>query len=171
MKIKPQDICFPMLMLLSYLIILLSYYHLAELSKTLARTCVVFCKVRHLLTKNFLVSFYNSLFSSFLQYGIVVWSLTYTSYIKPIFTLQKKTVRAIAFENYYAPSSPIFLALELLQLQDLFELKLLSFVYKSVNGISPSCSHGFFNLVSDVHQHHTRPAAKSDIFPTRIFTL
>ena len=127
--------------------------------------------MRHLLPKNVLVSLYNSLFASFLQYGIVVWGLTYNSYIKPIFTLQKKAVRAIAFENCYAPSSPNFLDLQLLKLQDLFELKLLSFVYESVHEISPSCFHGFFNLVSNVHQHHTRQAAKSDIFLTRKFTL
>ena len=73
-------------------------YHLNELSKKLARTCGIFFKVRHLLPRNVLVSLYNSLFASFLQYGIVVWGLTCDSYIKPIFILQKKAVRAIAFE-------------------------------------------------------------------------
>ena len=115
-------------------------YHANELSKKLSRTC----KVRHLLPINVLVSLYNSLFASFLQYGIVVWGLTCDSYIKPIFILQKKAVTAIAFENHFAPSSPNFHTLQLLKLQDFFELKLLTFVYESANKISPSCFHEFF---------------------------
>ena len=70
-------------------------HHLSELSKKLARTCGIFFKVRHLLPTNALVSLYYSLFASFLQYGIVVWGLTYDAYIKLIFALQKKVIRAI----------------------------------------------------------------------------
>jgi len=44
------------------------------------------------------------------------------------FLLSKKT----GFENHYAPSS-IFLALELLKLQDLLKLQLLSFFNESAN--------------------------------------
>ena len=102
-------------------------HHLSELSKKLARTCGIFFKVRHLLPTNVLVSLYYSLFASFLQYGIVVWGLTYDTYIKPIFILQKKVIRAIAFKNLSTPSTPIFLELHLLKLQDLFEMKLLAF--------------------------------------------
>ena len=80
-------------------------YHLKELSRKLARAYGVFFKVGLLLPKNVLISLYNSLFPSFLKYGIVVWGLTYGLYIKPIFTLYKDSVRAIAFEKYYAPSS------------------------------------------------------------------
>ena len=117
------------------------------------------------------ISYYNSLCASFPQYGIVAWGLTYDLCIKPVFTL-KKAVRAIAVESYNnAPSSPIFLALVLLKLQDLFELKLSSFVYESVDRISPSCFHGFLNLLSNVHEHHTRQASRTDIFLTRKFTL
>ena len=119
-------------------------HHLSELSKKLARTCGIFFTARHLLSKNVLVSLYYSLFASFLQYGIVVWGLTYDTYIKPIFILQKKVIQAIAFKNLSTPSTPIFLELHLLKLQDLFEMKLLTFVYESVNKLSPPCFHELF---------------------------
>ena len=51
-------------------------YHLTELSKKFARTCGMFFKVRHFLPINILICFYNSLFSPFLQYGLLVWGLT-----------------------------------------------------------------------------------------------
>ena len=82
--------------------------HLSELSKKLARTCGIFFKIGHLLPTDVLVSLYNSLFASFLQYGIIVWGLTYDTHIKPIYILQKKVVRAIAFMSFTSPSSPIF---------------------------------------------------------------
>ena len=97
--------------------------------------------------------------------------LTYNSYIKPIFTLLKEAVRAIAIENHCAPSSSILPALQLLKLQDLFELKFLSFVYESVSKMSLSCFHGFFGLLYNVHQYHSRQASRSGIFLTRRFTL
>ena len=84
-------------------------YHLSELNKKLSRTCGIFFKVRHLLPTTVLISLYNSLFSSFLQYGVIVWGLTYDTHIKPIYLLQKKVVRAIAFKSFRSPSTSIFL--------------------------------------------------------------
>ena len=45
-------------------------YHKSELSKRLARTCGVLFKIRHFLPVNVLICLYNSLFSSFIQYGM-----------------------------------------------------------------------------------------------------
>ena len=146
-------------------------YHLSELSKKLARTCGMFFKIRHFLPFVVMICLYNSLFASFLQYGIVVWGLTYVVHIKPIYLLQKRVVRAIAFEHFTSPSTPIFSDLKILKLQDLFQLKLLCFVYDCVNENSPNCFRNFFESVSSVHQYGTRQASKNDIFLTRKNTL
>lgn len=146
-------------------------YHLTELSKKLARTCGIFFKIRHYLPINILVCLYNSLFSPFLQYGIVVWGLTYETYINPVFLLQKRVIRAIAFEHFTSPSTPLFSDLKILKLQDLFQLKLLTFVYECINKISPPCFHSFFDLVQSVHQYGTRQATKNDIFLTQNNTV
>ena len=145
-------------------------YHLTEPSKKLARTCGMFFKVRHFLPIDVLICLYNSLFSPFLQYGIVVWGLTYESYINPVFLLQKRAVRAISFEQFTSPSSPIFLDLKILRLHDLFQLKLLSFVYDSVNKISPACFHSFFPLAEFVHQYGTRQVTKNCIYNSTIYS-
>ena len=146
-------------------------YHLNELSKKLARTSGVFFKIRHLHPSNVLVSLYHSLFGSFIQYGIVVWGLTYDIHTKPIYILQKKVVRAITFNNFAAPSTPIFSELKILKLYDLFYLKLLSFVFECVNKISPSYFHDYFTLLSSVHQYDTRQARMGSIFLNRRNTL
>ena len=127
----------------------------------------MFFKVRHFLPINILVCLYNSLFSPFLQYGILVCGLTYETHINPVFLLQKRVIRAIVFEHFTSPSTPLFSDLKILKLRDLFQLKLLSFAYDCVNKISPSCFHSFFDLVQSVHQHCTRQATKNDIFLTQ----
>ena len=146
-------------------------YHLTELSKKLARTCGMFFKVRHFLPIDILVCLYNSLFSPFLQYGILVWGLTYETQINPVFLLQKRVVRAISFEHFTAPSMPIFSDLKILKVHDLFQLKMLSFVYDCINKIAPPYFHSFFELVDSVHQYSTRQATNNDIFLTQMNTL
>ncbi len=142
-------------------------YHLSELSKKLARTCGMFFKIRNLLPLDVLLCLYNALFLSFLQYGLIVWGQTYASYIDPIFKLQKKAVRAISFQPRMSPSLPIFNDFKLLKLSEIFELRLLTFVFDSVNKTSPSCFHDFFLFSSSVHQYSTRQASQGDLFMSR----
>ena len=71
-------------------------------------------------------------------------------HIKPIYILQKKVDKAVAFMNFDSPS-PIFSDLKILKLCDLFHLKLLLLVYECVNWISPSVFNSFFEILSDVH--------------------
>ena len=78
--------------------------------------------------------------------------------------MQKRVIRAIAFGHFTSPTTPLFSDLKILKLHDLFQFKLLSFVYDCVNKISPSCFHSFFDLVQSVYQHCTRQATKKDIF-------
>ena len=87
--------------------------------------------------------------------------------MNPVFRLQKRVIRAIAVERFTSPTTPLFSDLKILKLHDLFQLKLLSFLYDCVNKISPSCFHSFFNLVQSVHQHRTRQATKNNIFLTQ----
>ena len=81
----------------------------------------------------------------------------------------KSVIRAISFQNYAAPSSPIFSDLKILKLHDLFQLKLLSFVYELQ--ISPTNFHTFFDTLASVHQYGTRQATKDDIFLIQKNTL
>ena len=124
-------------------------------------------KIRNLLPLDVLLCLYNALFLSFLQYGLIVWGQTFASYTEPIFRLQKKAVRAISFQPRMSPSLPIFKDLKLLKLSDIFELRLLTFVFDSVNKTSPDCFHNFFLFSSSVHQYSTRQASHGDLYLTQ----
>ena len=91
--------------------------------------------------------------------------------LRTIVLLQQSVVRVISFENFTAPSTPIFSNLKISKLQDLFQLKLLSFVYDCINKISPSYFHSFFELEDSVHRYCTRQANKNNTFLTQRNTL
>ena len=81
-----------------------------------------------------------------------------STYLTPRSVLQKKVIRAIPFKNLSASSTPIFLTLQSLKLKDLFEMKLLTFVFESVNKYSHLVSmiilmyfHKFINMIPDKH--------------------
>ena len=103
---------------------------------------------------------------SFLQYGITVLGQTYDSYLEPIFKLQKKAVRAISHQPFRSPSLPIFKKLKLLRIQDIFQLRLLTFVYESINKKNPSCFHDYFSFNANFHQHSTRQSNPGNLFLT-----
>ena len=142
-------------------------FHLKELSKKPVRTCGVISKVKSLLPPDVLLCLYNSLFLSFAQYGIIVWGNTSASYTDPVYKLQKKLVRIISSHPARSHPAPIFKSLELLTLSDVFQLKLLTVVFETVNRISQSCFDDFFLLNSSVHKHNTRQASKGDLFLAR----
>ena len=133
----------------------------------LARTCGMCFRIRNLLPLDALLCLYNALILSFLQYGLVVWGQTNASYADPILNLQKKAVRAISFQPRMSPSLPIFNDLKLLKLSEIFELRLLTFDFDSVNKTSPGCFHDFFLFISTVHQYATRQAGQGDLFMSR----
>ena len=142
-------------------------YHLNELSKKLARTCGIFFKIRYLLPSDVLLCLYNALFMSFLQYGITVWGQTHKLYLDPVIKLQKRAIRAISFQPYLSHTLPIFKDLKILRLCEIFELRLLTFVYESVKKISPLCFHNFFTFNASIHQYQTRQACRSDLYLTQ----
>ena len=73
---------------------------------------------------------YNSLFSSFLNYGIIVWGLTFENYLTPLFLLQNKILRCLNFQLLSVPSTSLFHSLRILKLEDLFHLNHLIFFIK-----------------------------------------
>ena len=139
-------------------------YHITELHKKLSKTSGIFFKIRHYIPLQPLISLYHSLFSSFLNYGITAWGLTYDTYLKPLFLLQKKILRCISFQNFAAPSAPIFHSLRILKLEDMIHFNILTFAYKAINKLSPACFHNFFTPNSSVHRFGTRQVTRGDLF-------
>ena len=139
-------------------------YHINELSKKLSRTNGIFYKIRHLVPYEILKMLYYSLFYSFVSYRIAVWGFTYKSHIQKLSLLQKKIIKVMAFKKQTEHSSPIFSTLELLKIEDIRQLQLLSFVFDCLNKIAPVYFHDYFVQCSQLHNFNTRLASRGDLF-------
>ena len=58
----------------------------------------------------------------------------------------------------------IFGSLKLLSLHDIFKLRLLTFIFESINKLTPSCFNNFFTLNISVHHYETRQSFRGDIY-------
>ena len=139
-------------------------FHISELTKPLSRTKGVSFKIRHYLPLDILKNLYYPIFSSFLSYGSSTWGLSYDTYIAPLFLLQKKVLRSISFQPFFSSTTTIFHSLKILKLNDMTTHEILKFLYKSLNGLSPSPFVNYFQLSNTVHRHETRQAAGVTFF-------
>ena len=138
-------------------------FHLSELSKKLARTACLFYKIRHYAQTDILTLLYHAIFEPFLLYGLSVWGMTYPSFLERIYVLQKKVLKAITFSDITASSDPLFDRLQVLELADLFQVQILSFVYECVNKIAPSYFSGYFTSINMIQNIGTCQSKKGDL--------
>ena len=136
----------------------------------LSTTSGIFYKVLHYCPLPTLVSHYSSLFSSFLNYGLIAQALTFESYLNPLFQLQKKVLHCITIEPFSAPSEPIFQSLKILKLRDTLHPDILTFVYKAINKLSPSDFHSYFHPNTTVHKIGAQQATRGDLFKPLKYT-
>ena len=96
--------------------------------------------------------------------------MTYPSFLEPIHVLQKKVLKAITFSDITASSDPLFDRLQVLELADLFQVQVLSFVYECVNKIAPSYFSGYFTSINMIHNIGTRQSKRGDLYAVRCDT-
>jgi hypothetical protein len=111
-------------------------------------------KVKYLFPENVKVNIYNSLFQSYLGYGLEAWGGAKDSKLKPILMIQKKCVRSIACESYTAHTNPLFYRLRILKVHDLFKYNTYCFIYIYDDNKCPNSFKDFFTPFS--HQNRTK---------------
>ena len=99
-----------------------------------------------------------------------VWGSTFTTYIDHIFILQKKVLKIITFNKVIASSAPLFDALQILKLNDMFKFQVTFFVYECLNNLAPIYFSEYFVSVHSVHHISTRQSKEGDMFALRCNT-
>ena len=85
--------------------------HISAVCDKVSKVIGVLCKSGRYLPLSTLKTLYNFLFLPYINYCILIWASTYSSYLKPLYVLQKKAVRIIAFFLRAHPLSPFFLSI------------------------------------------------------------
>ena len=99
-----------------------------------------------------------------LTYCILAWGFNYQRLVK----IQKRFMRIIANSKHNAHTAPLFKSLELLNIQRLFDLNCLKFVYRFKQRSLPSFFLSFDCIPrSGKHEHDTRYANLINVEGTR----
>ena len=101
-------------------------------------------KLKHIIPVSVELTIYNSLFRSFIEYGICAWGRSNSNLINRLITLQKRAVRCIINAKYNAHTDPIFAKLGILKFKDLLDLNQICFVHKFISNKLPPSFDDFF---------------------------
>lgn len=113
--------------------------HVNYLKSKIAKTIGVLCKIKHSVNQKSLQLLYNTLILPYYNYCSEIWGTSPKSTLQPIFLLQKKVIRIINGVDYYAPTNPLFIKLNILKLHNLVELNIVALMYKVHNNMLPKC--------------------------------
>ena len=86
---------------------------------------------------------YNSLFDSRLRYGSLGWGTASNNNLNRLRVLQNKALRFISFADFRSPSSPIYVNLNVLRLDDLFSVQKAIFMYNLHYTNLPRALHNY----------------------------
>ena len=109
-------------------------YHIHQVESQISQSCGIMAKLRHLLPQRVLLTLYNLLILSYLNYCPLIWAgCSSENKLSKILTLQKKSVKIITKSSFTAHASPLFKKLNLVTINDLGQIQLAVFMYKFSN--------------------------------------
>ena len=136
--------------------------HVNNISNKVSKYTGILNSLKRILPSYILRTLYCSLIQSQLNYCILAWGFNYNRIEKN----QKKAIRIITCSRYNEHTEPLFKALNLLKIKDLFELNLLKFYYKLKNHHLPFYFSSFVvETMNDIHHYDTR---SSDLIPANV---
>ena len=128
--------------------------HINYIKNKIAKGIGVICKAKRFLYSSSLLSLYNSFIQPYLIYCIEGWGCTFTTYLEPLWRLQKRAVRLIKSLSYRQETHLAFKELHILNIFQLYKYFTLIFMFKVKKGMVPAIFGEFFEYTD--HQYETR---------------
>ena len=91
--------------------------HTKMVGNKISRVIGVLFRLKDVFPKEILLTLYNTLISSYINYGLLVWGTECAQ----IEGLQKKAIRLITNSSYIAHTTPLFVEEKLLKVQEIFK--------------------------------------------------
>ena len=132
--------------------------HTDTVRNKVSKVVGILYRLKNIFPMYILQTLYNSLIVSYINYGLLLWGVE----SHRVESLQKKAIRLITNSNYSAHTTPLFIELGLLKVQDMFKLKLLKFYYKLSYDLVPSYFQTYREVIEreptrDLRQHCIHP--------------
>ena len=120
--------------------------HVSSICSKISKTVGLMYKVKHYFPNHVLKNLYFSLIYHYLTYCIQAWGNTYETVLNPLQLLQKKVIRILTNSEFHAHTSPLFKALGILKLNDIYALQVLLLMKKTITLKEPT------NLLKDISE-------------------
>ena len=112
--------------------------HVNYIRKKIAKGIGVICRAKHLLNIQTLRTLYHSFVYPYLNYAAEVWGDACSSLILSILKLQKRAIRIITHSQRLEHTTPLFLKLYILRVEEIFFYKIALAMFKVYHIISPA---------------------------------
>ena len=99
-----------------------------------------------------------------LLYALPVWGCTFPSYLRKLQCLQNKAIRIIFNSNRLTSVTPIFHALEILKIEDLFKYEVGKLMFQFSKKTLLVCFSSLFTYTSAIHNRSTRSQSLNNLY-------
>ena len=125
--------------------------HIAKITIKISRITGLLRKLQF-FPQHVLLTIYHTLIHSHILYGLLLWGSQYERIEK----LQKKAIRVVANSPYISHTTPIFKTMNILKINDLFDIQLFKLYYRIVNNRLPSYFRSFDPHVRNEEHYNLR---------------
>lgn len=132
------------------------FAHIKHIKSKISKGLGIIKKARPLLSKTCLITLYYTFVYPYFTYCIEVWGSTFPSYLLPLFRLQKRAIRLIAFLPYNHTTVDTFISLNILNLKNIYIYSVSIFMFKFVNDMLPDIFKSYFKYNHEIHKRVTR---------------
>ena len=141
--------------------------HIDSVCRSISQNLGIINKVKYYFPKPTLLMLYSSMILPYLNYGVIAWGHTHSSYLERILLLQKKALRIICNTSWKAHTDILFYENKVLKINDLFSHYLGQFMYKLENKEQPSIFYDMFKKYNAIHKYPTRRSNEFHLPKTR----
>ena len=129
--------------------------HIQYIKAKISKGLGIISKVRKVLQKSTLITLYYSFIYPYLTYCIEVWGSAGITLLSSLFRLQKRAIRIITSSSYKAHTHDLFVSLEMLTIEKIYEYCIGMFMYKVKHEMLPNIVYDIFKNRT-VHKYSTR---------------
>ena len=126
--------------------------HIDMISIKISKIIGIINRLKLIYPQRILFTLYNSLLVSQFYYGILLWGKG----AERIVRLQKRAIRTISFSRPIEHTEPLFKALSLLKLEDLYTLKMYKFYFNLCNNYLPAYFDEYKLLIEPITMRYER---------------
>ena len=117
--------------------------HIEMVGNKISKVTGILYRLKNVFPENVLFVLYNSLIVSYMNYGLLLWGI----HSHKLELLQKKALRLMTNSNYLAHTTPLLIKHGLLNVRDMYKLKLLMFYYKLSYDLLPPYFNKYIEII------------------------